>query len=237
MNPRKQRLLRVFLLAVVLVTVVWVSWRHASDHMSIEGMRALLGPDARYGPLVFMAMVVAGIFTRVPMAGTLVIATGAVLLGTFHAFAYGWVAALIGTTSTFLLVRYVARDSVQHVLYGFSPRLRALDDRLTRNGFWTVCGLRLVLGLAPLLNWGLGVTGVRTRDYIAGTALGLVPNIAVVVFFADAIANRRPSSGIVPVSVALGAALVIVPAATAHVARRLRRGTKRSSQSHVSGSQ
>jgi len=228
MNPRKQRLLRVLLLAVVLVTVVWMSWRHASGHMSLEGMRALLGPDARYGPFVFMAMVVAGIFTRVPMAGTLMIAVGAVLLGTFHAFAYGWAAALIGTTSTFLLVRYVARESVQHVLYGFSPRLRALDDRLIRHGLWTVCGLRLVLRLAPLLNWGFGVTGVRTRDYIAGTALGVVPNIAAVVFFADVIANRRPGSGIVPVTVALGAALVVAIAVTAHVVRRLRRHRNRS---------
>src|SRR5262245_34459871 len=119
MNPSKPRSLRPLLLAVVLATVVWASWRHVSDHMSIEGMRALVDSHARYGRLVFMAMVVAGIFTRVPMAGTLLIAMGAVLFGPFRAFAYGWVAALAGTTSTFLLVRYVARDYLQHVLYGF----------------------------------------------------------------------------------------------------------------------
>src|SRR5262249_8849057 len=161
----------------------------------IERMRALVASDARYGLLVFTALVVAGIFTRVPMAGTLLIAMGAVLFGPFRAFAYGWVAALAGTTSTFLLVRYVARDYLQSMLYGFSPWLRTLDDRLTRNGFWAVFGLRFVLGLSPLLNWGLGVTGVRARDYVAGTALGLVPNMAVAVFFADVIVHRLPGSG------------------------------------------
>src|SRR5262249_5585659 len=134
LNPRTRRSLRAVLLAVVLATVVWASWRHVSDHMSLEGMRALVDSHARYGPLVFMAMVVAGIFTRVPMAGTLLIAMGAVLFGPFRAFAYGWAAALVGTTSTFLLVRYVARDYLQHMFYGFSTRLRALDDRLARNG-------------------------------------------------------------------------------------------------------
>src|SRR5262249_53485825 len=135
MNPREPRSLRPLLLAVVLAMVVWSSWRHVSGHMSIEGMRTLVNSHARYGPLVFMAMVVVVIFTRLPMAGTLLIAMGAVLFGPFRAFAYGWAAALVGTTSTFLLVRYVARDYLQSVFYGFSTRLRALDDRLTRNGF------------------------------------------------------------------------------------------------------
>jgi len=189
--------------------------------MSIEGMRTLVNSHARYGPLVFMAMVVAGIFTRLPMAGTLLIAMGAVLFGPFRAFAYGWAAALVGTTSTFLLVRYVARDYLQSVFYGFSTRLRALDDRLTRNGFLAVLGLRIVLGLAPLLNWGLGATGVHARDYLAGTAVGVVPNIAIAVFFADVIVNRQPGRGMLSLTVVLGAALLIAVAATAIVARRL----------------
>ena len=222
MNSSMQRLfLRSLLLGVVFAGVVWASWRLvAPGHMSIEGMQALVDTHAPYGPLVFMALVVAGICTRVPMMGTVLIATGAVLFGRLPAFAYGWVASLVGTTSTFLLVRYVARDYLQRVLYGSSTRLRALDDRLTRNGFWTVFALRLVLGLAPLLNWGLGLTGVRVRHYVAGTALGVVPNIAVAVFFADSIANRPPGSGVLSLKVALGAVLVIAVAATVNVARR-----------------
>jgi uncharacterized membrane protein YdjX (TVP38/TMEM64 family) len=170
-----------------------------------------------------MAMVMGAMFTHIPMAATLVIAIGAVVLGTFVAFAYGWVAVLVGATSTFLLVRYVARDYLQHVLYCFSPRLRAFDDRLTRNGFLTVFGLRLVLGLAPLLDWGLGVTGVRTWDYIAATALGVVPNIAVAVFFADVIAHRRPGSEPF-LAIALISLLVVAVAATLTMSRPARCG-------------
>jgi len=222
MNSSMQRLLRPLLLGVVLAGIVWSSWRLVPPgHMSIEGMHALVDTHAPYGPLVFMAMVVAGICTRVPMMGTVLIAMGAVLFGRLPAFAYGWVASLVGTTGTFLLVRYVARDYLQRVLYGFSARLRVLDNRLTRNGFWTVFALRLVLGLAPLLNWGLGLTGVRLRHYVAGTALGVVPNIAVAVFFADSIANRPPGSGVWSLRIALGAVLVITVAAAVNVARRL----------------
>jgi uncharacterized membrane protein YdjX (TVP38/TMEM64 family) len=221
MNFINKRSLRSLLLAVVLVTIVWASWGHLSGHMSVAGMRALVESHPRYGRLLFMAMIVAGIFTHVPMAGTVVIALGAVVFGPFDAFVYGWAAALAGTTSTFLLVRYIARDYLQHMLSTLSTRLRALDDRLTRNGFLTVLALRVVLGLAPVLDWGLGLTGVLTRDYIAGTALGVVPNIAVAVLFANIIANRRPGSGMLFLKVAIiGAALVIVVAAILHAARR-----------------
>jgi uncharacterized membrane protein YdjX (TVP38/TMEM64 family) len=221
MNPYVQSLLRPLVLGLVLAGLVWTSWRLVPGHMSIEGMRTLVDSHAPYGPLVFMAMVVAGILTRVPMMGTLLIAMGAVLFGRLPAFACGWVASLVGTTATFVLVRYVARDYLQRALYAFSARLRGLDDRLARNGFWTVFALRLVLGLAPLLNWGLGLTGVRLWHYVAGTALGVVPNIAIAVIFADAIANRLPGGGVPSGRVTLGVVLVVAVIATASVARRL----------------
>jgi uncharacterized membrane protein YdjX (TVP38/TMEM64 family) len=89
-------------------------------HMSVAGMRALVDSYAPFGPLVFMAIVVAGLFTRVPMIGTALIAVGGVLFGGLSAFAYGWLGSLVGTTAIFLLVRYVARDYVQRALHGRS---------------------------------------------------------------------------------------------------------------------
>jgi len=218
-------LLRPLLLGLVLAVIVWAAWQFdLPRYMSVAGMRALVDAHAPYGPLVFMAIVVAGLFTRVPMMGTVLVAVGAVLFGRLPGLAYGWLAALVGTTAIFLLVRSVARDYVQRTLDARSERLRALDERVTRNGFGTVLVLRLVLGLAPMLNWGLGLTGVRLAHYFAATALGIVPNVAVAVFFADAIASRLPSSDISSQRVVFGGMLVVVAAiATAVVARRLRR--------------
>lgn len=210
---------RALVLGLVVVAV-WVSWRLVLGHMSIEEMRALVTPDAPYTPLLFMAIVVAGIFARVPMAGTLLIAMGALLFGWPRAFAYGWAAALVGTTGTFLVSRYVARDCVQRVVYGFSTRLRQLDEQVTRNGFRAVFTLRLVLGLAPLLNWGLGVTGVSLRHYVAATALGAVPNIGFAVFLADTIVNGDSGSGMMPLIVGIGMALIVALAITINIARR-----------------
>ena len=215
--------IRLLLLGLAVAGIVWaVRQLDLPRYMSIAGMRALVSAYAPYGPLVFMAIVVAGLFTRVPMMGTVLIAVGAVLFGRLPALTYGWLAGLAGTTAIFLLVRSVARDYVQRTLDARSERLRALDERVTRNGFGTVLVLRLVFGLAPMLNWGLGLTGVRFPHYLAATALGIVPNLTVAVFFADAIVGglpgSTPSSGVV-----VGGMLVVVAIATAAVARHLRR--------------
>src|SRR5262249_50714437 len=155
-------LLRPLLLGLVLAGIIWATWRFdLVRYMSVAGMRELVDAHAPYGPLLFMTIVVAGLFTRLPMMGTVLVAVGAVLFGGLAAFAYGWLAALVGTTVIFVLVRSVARDYAKRMLDARPGRLRALDERITRNGFGTVLVLRLVFGMAPMLNWGLGLTGVR----------------------------------------------------------------------------
>jgi uncharacterized membrane protein YdjX (TVP38/TMEM64 family) len=203
---------------------VWAAWQFDPPrYMSIARMRTLVDAHAPYGALVFMAIVVAGLFTRVPMMGTVLVAVGAVLFGRLPAFAYGWLAGLVGTTAIFLLVRSVARDYVQRTLSARSERLRALDERVTRNGFGTALVLRLIFGLAPMLNWGLGLTGVRFPHCLAATALGIVPNLAVAVLFADVVVNRLPDPGTQSPWVVVGGMLAVVAIATAGVARHVRR--------------
>jgi uncharacterized membrane protein YdjX (TVP38/TMEM64 family) len=116
----------------------------------------------------------------------------------------------------------VARDYVQRTLDARSGRLRALDERITRHGFGTVLVLRLVFGLAPMLNWGLGLTGVRLPPYFAATALGIVPNLALAVFLADAIVGRLPGSGTPSRWVVVGGTVVAVVIAIAGIGRYLR---------------
>jgi uncharacterized membrane protein YdjX (TVP38/TMEM64 family) len=214
-----RRVVRPLLLLVVVGAVVAAHRLGFSRNMTVDGMRALVEAHAPYGPLVFMAVCVAGIFLHVPEI--VLIAIGGVLFGTVRAFAYGWVASLTGATATFLFVRYVARDYFQTALRGPLRRLRALDDRLERNGFRTVLVLRLVLFLAPPLNWALGATRVRAGHYLAGTALGVVPGIATTVFFADAIANRPEGRGLPPGVVAAALVLIALVATATYARRRL----------------
>jgi phospholipase D1/2 len=188
-----------------------------SQRTTLEGMRALVDAHPPYGPLLFMGVCIAGIFLHMPLI--VLIALGGMLFEALPAFAYGWIACVMGTTGTFVVVRYVARDRFQRILEHRFARLRALDQRLERHGFRTVFLLRLVLFLAPPLNWVLGATRVRTSQYVAATALGIVPGMALTVFFADSIASGGQGGPQAP-RVALAAAVLLVFLASAAVLTR-----------------
>jgi phospholipase D1/2 len=180
------RALRAVLIALGLAgAVLALSWLDLWQHLSVDSMRTLVEAWGPLGPLVFIAVFVAGFF--VPGPEILVVAVGGVLFGSLRGFAYAWVAAMVGTAVTFLLVRYTAQAWVQRALRERFPRLRALDDRLERHGLATIVLLRLLLFLAPPLNWALGASRVSVRDYVLGTALGILPGIGLTVFLADRI--------------------------------------------------
>jgi uncharacterized membrane protein YdjX (TVP38/TMEM64 family) len=60
------------------------------------------------------------------------------------------------------------------------PWLRLAMLRLETRPIATVAVLRLVFFMLPALNYVLALTPVRFRDFVVGSALGLVPGVALV---------------------------------------------------------
>ena len=183
-------------------------WFDLSAYLTVDGMRALIARWDPYGPLVFMGMCIAGILLHMPEI--IFIALGGIVFGPLLGFVYGWTASVVGTTMSFLIARYVLRTTVERSLAsGRFRRLQDLDQRLFRNGFRTVLVLRLLLFLAPPLNWALGVSAVRLGHYVAATALGVIPGITLTVLSAGEIAQYgvralvRPQAAI-PIALAVG---------------------------------
>ena len=59
------------------------------------------------------------------------------------------------------------------------PRLRRLAERVERRGFLAVLSARIAPGVpTTMLNYVCGLSRVRLRDFIAGTAIGGAPRIA-----------------------------------------------------------
>jgi uncharacterized membrane protein YdjX (TVP38/TMEM64 family) len=202
-----KRFVRPLLLVTFIAAVTIVARRlQLHDHVSVAGMRALIERTQPYGPLVFMAAAIAGLFLHMPEI--VFIAIGGVLFGKAQGFLYGWLAAVVGASATFLLGRYFFRHSVQQAMDGRFARLRALDERLVRHGFRTIVLLRLLIFLAPPLNWAIGASRVRFMHYLAGTAVGIVPGVATTVYFADTIADRGGTAHVLTPDVVIPGLLI-----------------------------
>jgi uncharacterized membrane protein YdjX (TVP38/TMEM64 family) len=77
-------------------------------------------------------------------------------------------AAVVG----FGFSRTIGREFVEKRL---SKRASAYDEALSRNGVRTVISLRLIFFIAPWVNWLLGLSKVRFRDFLLGTVIGFTP--------------------------------------------------------------
>lgn len=105
-------------------------------------------------------------------------------------FAYGPVwglaiaspASVIGATCAFLLGRTLLRDWAEKKVGG-SPRMRAIDTAIGREGFKLV----LLLRLSPLfpfnvLNYALSLTRVSPGTYVLASFIGMLPGTALYVY-------------------------------------------------------
>ncbi|MFO7820807.1 MAG: sulfotransferase [Lentisphaeria bacterium] len=90
----------------------------------------------------------------------------------------GMAAAIFG----YLLSRYIAHDFCQrHIPKG----VQRYSERLRDNGLRTVIFLRLAFYLFPPVNWMIGLSRIRGRDYFFGTLIGTLPGTVLYTVIGD----------------------------------------------------
>ena len=110
---------------------------------------------------------------------------GGVLLPFWIALPLNVIAATAGGWFSFQIGRAYGRASIEPLMRG---NLRALDRLAASQGIRTVFLLRLI-GVPPFLvtNYGLGLSGVRNRDFILGTAAGIIPWMTMVTYMSTSL--------------------------------------------------
>ncbi|WP_245900394.1 TVP38/TMEM64 family protein [Prauserella shujinwangii] len=145
-----------------------------------------LGPAA---PLLFL--LVYAVCTTAPVPRTVFNLAAGLLLGEAVGVAVALAATVASGALGFLAARALGRELVTRHLH--RGPVRAVDERLSRGGVLAVLSLRLipVLPFAPL-SYCCGVSSVRLRPYLAGTAVGSLPGTVAVVVLGDALTGTTP---------------------------------------------
>jgi uncharacterized membrane protein YdjX (TVP38/TMEM64 family) len=87
---------------------------------------------------------------------------------------------MLGASAAFFIGRTLGRDFAASLI---GNKLKKYDDAIERNGFATVLYLRLVYFPFTPMNFGMGLTKVRFRDYFFGTGLGIIVGTFIFTFF------------------------------------------------------
>jgi len=129
--------------------------------------------------MFFAAYIIA---TVVLLPGSLLTLAAGFAYGPVWGLAIASPASVAGATCAFLLGRTVLRDWAARKV-GASPRARAIDAAVEREGFKLVLLLRLS-PLIPfsLLNYALSLTRVRPAAYVLASFLGMLPATALYVY-------------------------------------------------------
>jgi uncharacterized membrane protein YdjX (TVP38/TMEM64 family) len=110
-------------------------------------------------------------------------------------------ASVAGATLAFLIARYLARDWVTRRIKKY-PQAAAIDRAIKKNGFKAVVLLRLQPVLPfNILNYALGLTSIRVRDYMLASWIGMFPATVLYVYLGSLmndisdLLRGRPNSG------------------------------------------
>jgi len=151
-----------------------------------------------WAPAAFVAGYAVAVAALLP--GSVLTLAGGAIFGLAKGTAVVFVGAVIGSIAGFLISRYFARGFVEARI-ARDARFAAIDRAVAERGFAIVALLRM----SPVfpfsfLNYALGLTRVRLRDY-ALASVGMLPGTLLYVYYGKAIgdvaalASGAPSGG------------------------------------------
>jgi uncharacterized membrane protein YdjX (TVP38/TMEM64 family) len=156
------------------------------------------------GMIVYGFAYIVGTVLLVP--GTLLTVGSGFLYGTIIGTLIVSPASVLGATIAFLLGRSFARDWIAKKVSKY-PKFDAIDRAIAKNGFKIVLLMRLNPIFLPfaVLNYSLGLSRVRLRDYILASWIGMLPATTLYVYLGSSVRNisdllqgKLPSAGLWP---------------------------------------
>lgn len=134
-------------------------------------VRRAVAASGAWGPVVFVVLHV--VLTLVPVPKNLLAGIAGAIFGLGAGSALSWVGAVASAWVTFELAGRLGAEAVDGITGARVERVRRV---LRERGLLAVVIARLT-PLVPftVVNYGAGVSRVGRRDYLLGTALGVVP--------------------------------------------------------------
>ena len=229
-SPRSRgaglRRLGLFLLVVAIASVA--AWRFGLFELTNRETLAAALEKARsvpYLPLFFVVSYAVAVTFGLP--ATAFTLAGGALFGFGAGLLLNWLGATIGAVLAYSFAGALCGEDCRGLL---GRRAESLEQLALTHGFLGTLRLRLIPAVPfTLLNYGAALAGVRRRDYVLATAIGIIPGAAVYTYFAESLVQGVEGAGRQAlVNVSIAGALLILLSFIPTLAQRLARGRRKS---------
>lgn len=199
----RRSLVKAGLLVILLGSAVLVvRLAEIGPYLSRASLQTFLRSLGLLGPLAHVVVFAIGTTLLIPAPAF--IAAGTLLFGEALGLLLNLLGELAGAALAFLVSRSLGRELVERWL---PARFRHLDARAERQGFWLILYLRLAWVPFIPVNYAAGLTRMRFGDFLAATALGMIPATLILTLFVDDLAGLRSLDDLLSVRFALPVAL------------------------------
>jgi phosphatidylserine/phosphatidylglycerophosphate/cardiolipin synthase-like enzyme/uncharacterized membrane protein YdjX (TVP38/TMEM64 family) len=195
------------LLILLALAAAW-RWSPLAEWATRENLAAWAGKiqDQPLSFLIVMGVYIAGGFLMVPV--TLLVGVTAMVFDPVMGGLYALSGCLVSALATFWAGASLGKQMVRKVA---GKKLNHISRQMARQGILTVALIRNI-PVAPfsLVNLIAGASHIKLKDYLLGTAAGMLPGILVITLFADRLLHTIQHPGWVNGLVAAALAVLMI---------------------------
>ncbi|VVB71359.1 SNARE associated Golgi protein [uncultured archaeon] len=181
------KIIGVFLLVAAAVYLFFFT--NLKNDLSVDTLRSTLDSYGYWSPLFFIIFF--AILTTLFIPATLLTIPSGIIYGLWWGFTLNFIGAMLGATVSFFVARFLGKEFISKLLKKtYFNKIIKIDYELEKHGFHHTLVLRLLPFLPfVLVDYALGVSRIKFKDYFLGTAVGVLPTIFLFAYFGASLAS------------------------------------------------
>lgn len=168
--------------------------------LSLQEMRNSIESFGAAAPIAYIAAFVLLPIFLFPVP-PLALVSG-ILFGVLKGTIYTLAGAFINATLMFFLSRFIARDTVEHIIR--TKLSDSMQEKLLTDSQQSITYIFFILRLVPLvsynlINYAAGITKIRYGNYLLSTITGILPGTIVFLNMGDKLLNIKSMEFVISV--------------------------------------
>ncbi len=161
-------------MAIAILLLLLGKFTAFGEWFNLNNISSVIKSSGPWGLLIFFILFAIGSLIHIP--AMLFILVAILIYGPFEGAIWGYLGVVIAMTANYFIVRAFGNKALHDIQ---NRRLQNMLSKLHEQPLSTIILIRLVFWAAPIVNYTLAMTSVNSRDYIFGSAIGLIIPVAV----------------------------------------------------------